>query len=95
LKAGDVMAATTAGKTLATQFTLVENFWTQRNKPDAVKIAQGARQGAMTIASATTIDAVKGAQPAVGGACKMCHSVYREGDAQTGYRIAASAGITQ
>jgi len=95
LKGGDLPGVQTQAKILATQFTTVENFWTQRAKPDAIKIAQGARQGAMTMSTAADIAAAQAAQPAVGGACKQCHSVYREMDPAGGFRIAASAGITQ
>jgi cytochrome c556 len=98
IKANDLMAAATQAQTLATQFATVEQFWTQRAKPDAVKLAQTARQGAMdTAAAAKAGDQMKAQMAAgnVGGTCKQCHGMYREGDAQTGYRIAASAGITQ
>ena len=98
VKANDLMGAVTQAETLATQFATVEQFWTQRAKPDAVKLAQTARQGAMdTVAAAKAGDQMKAQMAAgnMGGTCKQCHGMYREGDAQTGYRIAASAGITQ
>jgi hypothetical protein len=95
MKMMDLPGVQAQGKILVTQFTVVENFWTQRAKPDAVKIAQGARQGAVTMSTAADIAAAQAAQPAVGGACKQCHSVYREMDPAGGFRIAASAGITQ
>ena len=98
VKANDLMGAATQAETLATQFTTVEQFWTQRAKPDAVKFAQTARQGAMDAAAAAKAGDQMKAQMAagnVGGMCKQCHGMYREGDAQTGFRIAASAGITQ
>jgi len=98
IKGNDLMAATEQAETLATQFATVEQFWTQRNKPDAVKLAQQARQGARdTVAAAKAGDQMKAQMSAgnIGGTCKQCHGMYREGDAQTGFRIAASAGITQ
>jgi cytochrome c556 len=98
VKANDLMGATAQAETLATQFAMVERFWTARNKPDAVKLAQTARQGAMdTVAAAKAGDQMKAQMAAqnLGGTCKQCHGTYREGDATTGYRIAASAGITQ
>jgi hypothetical protein len=97
MKMMDLPGVTAQAKILATQFQLVENFWTQRAKPDAVKIAQGARQAAMTMSTAADLAAAQAAQPGVAGACKMCHSVYREADpaAPGTFRIAASAGITQ
>ncbi len=98
VKANDLMGAATQAETLATQFAIVERFWTQRNKPDAVKLAQTARQGATdAVAAAKAGDQMKAQMAAgnLGGTCKQCHGTYREGDATTGYRIAASAGITQ
>jgi cytochrome c556 len=98
IKANDLMGATAQAQTLETQFTLVEQFWSQRKKPDAAMLAQTARQGAMdTAAAAKAGDQMKAQMAAgnIGGTCKQCHGTYREGDAQTGFRIAASAGITQ
>jgi hypothetical protein len=96
-KANDLATAATNAQTLATQFALVEQFWTQRNKPDAVKFAQQGRQGATDAAAAAKAgDQMKTQMAATNaqGSCKQCHSVYREGDQATGFRIAASAGIT-
>jgi cytochrome c556 len=98
LKSSDLPGATTQAETLAAQFAIVESFWTQRAKPDAVKLAQTARQGAVdTVAAIKAGDAAKAQMTAgnIGGTCKQCHGTYREGDATAGYRIAASAGITQ
>jgi cytochrome c556 len=98
LKANDLMAGATQAETLATQFSIVEQFWTQRAKPDAVKLAQTARQGFTEAAAAAKAGDQMKAQMAAGnagGTCKQCHGTYREGDAKTGYQIAASAGITK
>ena len=95
-KSGDLMAAGTEAKTLVTQFTLVERFWTQHKKDDAVKLAQTGRQGAMEAAAAAKAGDQMKAQMAagnIGGTCKQCHGTYREGDPQTGFRIKADAGI--
>jgi cytochrome c556 len=97
VKAGDLMGAIAQAETVATQFATIEQFWTQRAKPDAVKLAQTARQGAMdVVVAAKAGDAAKAGMAAgnIGGTCKQCHGTYREGDPQAGYRIAASAGIT-
>ena len=98
LKMPDLATAATQAETLATNFTTVERFWTQRNKPDAMKLAGTARQGAVDAAAAAKAGDQMKAQMAAGTTgqtCKQCHSVYREGDATTGFKIAASAGITQ
>ncbi len=79
-------------QTLATTFGEVERFWQQNNKADAVALSQQARQGATEAAGAAAAgDAMKATMAAgnMQATCKQCHGVYREGDAQTGYRIKA------
>ncbi len=89
---GDLKAAATDADTLATEFGNVERFWAQRNRPDAVKWAQDARAAASTIAGAAAAnDGAKAvtAAPLIGGQCKSCHSAYREGTQETGFKIKA------
>ena len=98
IKANDLTAAAAQAETLTTQFTLVERFWTQHKKEDAVKLAQTGRQGASDAAAAAKAGDQMKAQMAagnIGGTCKQCHGTYREGDPQTGFKIKADAGITQ
>ena len=96
LKGSDNATATTNVDILATQFATIETFYTQRNKPDAVKLAQTARTGAAdTLAALKAGDAAK-ALMSLGntqGTCKQCHGMYREGDPQTGYKFNAASGI--
>ena len=95
---GNMLAdAATAAKQLATAFADVERFFQQHKRTDAVTLAQQARTGANDAATAAAAgDATKAAAgaAAVGATCKQCHSVYREGDATTGFRIRAAA-LTQ
>ena len=96
IKSNTLADAATQAETLATQFALVERFWAQHKKDDAVKLAQTARQGATdTAAAAKAGDQMKAQMAAgnIGGTCKQCHGTYREGNPQEGFRIAASAGI--
>ena len=97
VKGGDTATTTTNVETLATQFATIETFYTQRMKPDAVKLAQTARAGAAdALAALKAGDAMK-ATMSIGniqGTCKQCHGMYREGDAQTGYKFNAASGIT-
>jgi cytochrome c556 len=96
IKSNTLADAATQAETLGTQFALVERFWAQHKKDDAVKLAQTARQGAMdTAAAAKAGDQMKAQTAAlnIGGTCKQCHGTYREGNPQEGFRIAASAGI--
>lgn len=92
IKTNMLMEAATNAKELATQFAIVERFFQQHNQPEAVKIAQTARTGATEAAAAASSgDQAKAAAGAAvaGATCKQCHSAYREGDAQTGYRVKA------
>lgn len=90
----DLKAAASNADTLATEFGNVERFWAQHNKADAVKFAQDARAAASTVAGAAAANDSATAVPAaqsIGAQCKSCHSAYREGTPETGYRIKAGA----
>lgn len=92
LMSNDLPGASKDGQTLATTFADVERFWAQANKPDAVKLAQQARMAASeTAAAALAGDGMKAAaaRSNMTATCKQCHGLYREGDAQSGYRIKA------
>jgi hypothetical protein len=98
LKGGDTATAATNAQTLATSFATVETFYTQRMKPDAVKLAQTARTGAQdALAALKAGDAMK-AQTSLATAqatCAQCHKMYREGDGKTTpYSFNAASGIT-
>ena len=70
----------------------MERFFTQYNKADAVTLAQTGRTGATDVAAAAAAgDQMKAMMAAgnLGGTCKQCHGLYREGDATAGYRIKA------
>src|SRR5688572_13351587 len=97
IKAGDLTAAQKEAETLVTQFTLVERFWMQHKKDDAIKLAMTARQGATDVVAAIKAGDQMKAQMAagnIGGTCKQCHGTYREGTPQEGFRLKADAGIT-
>jgi cytochrome c556 len=98
IKSNDLMGAATEAQNLATLFATVERFYTQRNKPDAVKIAQAARTGANDVAAAAKAGDQMKAQTAAGTVaptCKQCHSMYREGGtAGEPYKFNAASGIT-
>jgi cytochrome c556 len=90
---GNMLAeAATSAKQLESSFATVEQFFQQNKATDAVTLAQTARNGARDAAAAASAnDQMKAATAAaaVGGTCKQCHSVYREGDQATGFRIKA------
>ena len=92
LKAGVAADAVAPAKTASAAFADIENFWKAQKKDDAVKLAAQARQGFADAAAAAAKGDVMAAQMAAGGAaqtCKQCHSVYREGDPQTGFKFKA------
>jgi hypothetical protein len=94
LMSNDLPGVAKEAQTLATTFADVERFWAQASKPDAVKLAQQARMAASEVAAAATAgDGMKAAaaRSNMTATCKQCHGVYREGDAQSGYRIKAGA----
>jgi hypothetical protein len=97
LKGGDNATATMNMEILATQFATIETFYTQRMKPDAVKLAQTARSGvADTLAAIKAGDAMKAQMSLANtqGTCKQCHGMYREGGGADPYKFNAASGIT-
>ena len=98
LKGGDAAAATTSAEALVAAFTTIETFYTQRNKPDAVKNAQTAKMGAQDVVAALKAGDIMKAQtslPTVMGTCAGCHKAMREGDGKdTPYKFNAASGIT-
>jgi len=90
LMANQLADAAKDAQTLAVAFGDVERFFQQNNKSDAVMWAQQARMAASAAAGAATAgDGMKASAAAdnMQANCKQCHGVYREGDAQTGFRI--------
>ena len=98
IKSNDLMGAATEAQNLSSLFATIERFYTQRNKPDAVKLAMTGRTGAGdVVAAAKAGDQMKAQMAAgnVGGTCKQCHGMYREGDGKTApYAFNAASGIT-
>jgi hypothetical protein len=90
LKAGVAADAVAPAKAASAAFADIENFWKAQKKDDAVKLAAQARTGFADAAAAAAKGDVMAAQMAAGNSlatCKQCHGMYREGDAQTGYKI--------
>ena len=98
VKSGDAASGVPSAEALVAAFTTIETFYTQRNKPDAVKVAQGAKTGAQDVVAALKAGDTMKAQAGLGalqGACKQCHSTMREGDGKdTPYKFSAASGIT-
>jgi membrane protease subunit (stomatin/prohibitin family) len=98
LKGGDAAAAAPAAGALVTAFTTIETFYTQRNKPDAVKLAQTAKTGAQDAAAALKAGDTMKAQMSLAttqATCAQCHKMYREGDGKAvPYSFNAASGIT-
>lgn len=90
LKGGSAADAVAPAKTASAAFADIERFWVAQKKDDAAKLAAQAKQGFADAAAAAEKGDVMAAQMAAGSAaqtCKQCHSVYREGDAQSGFKI--------
>ena len=85
--------ARTQVATLRQNFTSLQGFWMSKKKEDAVLILKEGltRLDALdSILGAATVDqmAAQAAAKEFGGnTCGACHKLYREGDAQTGFRF--------
>ena len=79
--------------TLRQNFMALQVFWTDKKKDDAVAIVKDglSRLDALDkVLAAPTVDqmAAQAAAKEFGGAtCGACHKLYREGDAQSGFRF--------
>jgi cytochrome c556 len=94
LKGGAAADAVAPAKALAALFADIEKFWAAQKKDDAVKLAATARMGFADAAAAAAKGDAMAAQMAAGnalGTCKQCHGLYREGDAQSGFKFKAGA----
>ncbi len=79
--------------TLRQNFVMLQGFWTEKKRDDAVGILKDgvSRIDALDkMLSAPTVDqmAAQAAAKEFGGnTCGACHKLYREGDAQAGFRF--------
>ena len=79
--------------TLRQNFVVLQGFWTEKKRDDAVGILKDgvSRIDALDkMLSAPTVDqmAAQAAAKEFGGnTCAACHKLYREGDNQTGFRF--------
>jgi cytochrome c556 len=64
---------------LAATFQSVADFWSARQKQDAVKMAEATRDAAKAVGDASTPEAQTAALGEVQMTCGACHKVYREG----------------
>jgi hypothetical protein len=86
IMANDNAKVATEATKLADMFQQVSDFWTKKQKDDAVKMAQSARDAAKEIGAAKDADAQNAAVMKLQGTCGGCHRVYREGTAPN-YKI--------
>lgn len=81
--------------TLRTNYMALQGFWSDKKKDDALAIVKDGltRLDALDkTLSAATVDqmAAQAASKEFGGAtCGACHKLYREGDAQSGFKFKA------
>jgi hypothetical protein len=92
---GAYAEARTHVATLRQNFTALQGFWASKKKDDAVAILKDGltRLDALDkMLGAATVDqmAAQAAAKEFGGnTCGACHKLYREGDAQTGFKFKA------
>jgi cytochrome c556 len=93
LGSGAFADARTQLATLRQTFVALQGFWTDKKRDDAIAIVKDglSRLEALDkMLSAATVDqmAAQAAAKEFGGnTCGACHKIYREGDAQTGFRF--------
>ena len=78
--------------TLRQNFVTLQGFWNERKRDDASKIVKDALTNIDALdkmLAAPTVDqaAAQAAVKTVQGACGGCHKMYREGDAQSGFKF--------
>ena len=79
--------------TLRQNFTSLQAFWMDKKKDDAVAILKDGLARLETLdktLAAPTVDqmaAQAAAKEFAGNTCGACHKLYREGDAQSGFRF--------
>ena len=90
---GAFVDARTQVATLRQNFMALQGFWVDKKRDDAISIVKDGltRLDALDkMLAAQTVDqmAAQAAAKEFGGAtCAACHKLYREGDAQTGFRF--------
>ena len=75
----DNSAVAENAKKLSESFDQIAKFWEKKHKDDAVKLAEAARDAGKALASATSAEDQTAALAKVGGTCRGCHTVYRDG----------------
>jgi hypothetical protein len=96
LEGRDSAGAGKDAQQLAELFGEVERFWAYHDRQDAVKFAGEARThstNAAGAAASTNLDKAAAATDNLGGACKQCHTAYRESDGSGGYRIKSTVKL--
>lgn len=80
INAKDNAAVAAQTKIVGENFDQMAKFWAKRQKEDAVKLSESARDAAKDLGAATTTDEQTAALLKVSATCRGCHSVYREGN---------------
>ena len=81
--------------TLRQNYVALQGFWADKKKDDAVAIVKDGLSrldGLDKTLAAATVDqmaALAAAKELGGSTCGACHKLYREGDAQSGFRFKA------
>ena len=96
LEAGDYLAAKERLARAREQMATTITFWRQREREDAIGFVRTAVRAMDDLDAAMSVDVVdaeaaKGFAADVQATCNACHAVYREPDAEGGFRLKADA----
>lgn len=92
---GSFADARTQVATLRTNYMALQAFWSEKKKDDAVGIVKDgltrldALDKMLGVATVDQMAAQAAAKEFGGATCGACHKLYREGDAQSGFKFKA------
>ena len=78
--AKDAAALSTQAKIIEENFAHISAYWAKKQKDDAVKLSDTAKDAAKALGAATTPEEQAAAMQKLNGTCRGCHTVYRDGD---------------
>lgn len=76
----DNAAISAQAKILEENFGHISTFWAAKQKDEAVKLADTARDNAKALGAASTPEDQAAALQKINGTCMGCHQTYRDGD---------------
>ena len=80
IAAKDNAAVAAQAKIIAESFDQIGKYWAKKQKDDAVKLSETARDAGKELGAATSSDDQTAALLKVSGTCRGCHATYRAGN---------------